>query len=585
MSFFNSFKYKQSAPEHRSEFDLSGFVVGTHDFGVPYRPVLCREVVPGDIWNIRLSTFIRAAAMVLPTFGKVKMVNRFFFVPMGVIHNHWNEFLSGAAISSNGSAIFASVVTVTNRVLINAFRYSPSNQSTSQVWIEKTTSQPYDVSWYYDQETSKSNLKYTIYGRQVLSILKGLGYVINWSDSDQNYMSAMPLLAYAKICYDWLVDSNFVNSIDFQVQSLFKKDGGTLTMDEVSTILKIFSTCYEKDYFTAAWQSPNQVDSNSLSNPGYGLTFDGTPANAGMSVISNDSDATKYSEYHDGNLFTDFGLRNLEALASFVKKRLFTGFRADKQLEAEFGLKLNPELANRSYYIGSVEVPISISDVMATASTDDVTLGEYAGKGIGYNDGFIRFEPNNPEFGYIICMSAIVPETAYYQGRHRELFHLVRNDFFQPEFENVGPQSIRNDELVCDFPSNGAVPSGYTPTGIFGYAPRYSEYKCGVQTSNIIGDYLSCEFNDSGDMDAFHFFRKFGHSSLVTNTYSFKTTADADQFKRIFALSQTKAEHFNVVWNFDIKVERLMSPINDISDEVGNGGVSVMKHSDDLLHG
>lgn len=591
MSYWNSFVYREAAPG-RHIFDLSGQVIGTHDFGVPYRPIFCREVVPGDIWNIKLSTLVRLAGMVLPTFGRVKIINRFFYVPMTLIHGHWNEVLSGNLINV-GSVQTASVITVSNKALAYAFRYSPSDQETDTDWIYKNVSGPADIRYYYNQEDTYSDISFTRRGRQIISLLKALGYSINWDETDNTEMSAMPLLAYAKVCYDWLVDSNFVNSVDLDVQPLFKLNNGSLTFGQVTTILRVFSTCYEKDYFTSAWQTPNQVDSSNAGNPAAGVSFPGWLG--GNNSTSGSIQHTSLSDtftLNSARTLSDYGLRTLESLSSFVRSRLFTGFRIDKQIEADFGLKLNPEIANRSYYIGSVEVPINISDVMATSSfssTDDaaydVRVGEYAGKGIGFNDGFLRFEADNPEYGYILCLSAVVPETGYVQGRHRELFHLNKFDFYNAKFEQLGVQAIRYDELYACNTNIGRNHSA-NPNSIFGYAPRYSEYKCGAQTTNMIGDYLfGRDSNNAKDMDAFHLFRLFSKNEDIQNTYSFKSTADSDQFMRIFNNTSGAFEHFNLIWNFDINVERMMLPINDISDIEGHGDVKQMKHMDDLLHG
>lgn len=583
MSQFNSFSYRRSAPGRHS-FDLSGQVIGTHDFGVPYRPVFCREVVPGDKWHIKLSSFVRASAMVLPTFGSVRLVNRFFYVPMRMIHSAWNEFQDGQLYSTaSGEAITPGTITLTNLTLCSAFRYADTVED--QEFYRPAPGTFGDFNWYYQDGESKVACNYTRKGMIALSVLKGLGYTINWDSNDSVPMSAMPLLAYAKICYDWLVDSNFVNSVDFQVKSLFNLTNGNLTVEQVVRVLKVFATCYDKDYFTSAWQAPNQVDVSTNGNPSQNIQMPGWLGSGTPGVIQHQNQ-TELFLLNSSRAVSAYGLDALRALKSFVDKRLFTGFRIDKQVEADFGLKMSYLASNRSLYLGSVETPIQISDVMSQGSfinVDDpdysVRLGEYAGKAIGYEDGVITFEPDQPEFGFIICMSAIVPDTAYYEGRHRELFHIKRDDYFTAAFEILGVQAIRNDELFAL--RDGFDSSGYAPNGVFGYAPRYSEYKCGVQTSNVLGDFLIKSRNNG--MNAFHLFREF--KGVPTNNYSFKTTADATQFNRIFDNISNSFEHFNVSWRFDIMCERMMSQINDITDDVAFGPGDQMKHMDDLLHG
>lgn len=602
MSQFNKASFKTAASGY-SSFPLSGQVVSTHDFGVPYRPVFAREVVPGDRWHIKLDCFTRLSSMVLPTFGRCKIVNRFFYVPYSVIHDSWNEFMSGQDVATlGGIRVTPACNTISNQTIVDAFirAYDGNIEDFNIAPLTEKGVATAVADFVITDSGNAVTYRFTKYGRICFSILKGLGYGINWTLSDTTVMSAMPFIAYCKVCYDWLVDSNFVNSVDFDANGLFHLNGALLSYGMLINGLRVFACFYDKDYFTASWQQPNQVDSSAVSNPfstslrAYNVVNANQNGVARQSSVQNNPSGTTLTvvKTNTDTFFSEYGLRVLESVSSFIRKRLLTGFRHDKQLEAEFGLKLDPEIAGRSYYIGSVEVPVEISDVMSTASTTDASLGEYAGKGIGFNDGQFTFEERHQEFGIILCMSAVVPDIHYFQGRNRELFHVARTDFFTPEFEDVGPQTIRNDELFTGFTteSDYSAGQGYggNPDGIFGYSPRYSEYKTGVQTDNILGDYLIKDFNGSGVMDSFHFFRKFAtpsSTSPLSNTYSFKTTADASQFNRVFQVTSNEPEHFNVMYNFNISVDRLMLPINTLPDIKGYGRYLEMKHMDDLLPG
>ena len=68
------------AVANNNKFDLSKTVVTTHDFGRA-KAIECRYMVPGDKFNIKLSSFTRLLPMVSPTFGKIDTVQRAFFVP------------------------------------------------------------------------------------------------------------------------------------------------------------------------------------------------------------------------------------------------------------------------------------------------------------------------------------------------------------------------------------------------------------------------------------------------------------------------------------------------------------------------
>lgn len=594
MSDFNTAYYKSAAPSYH-DFDLSGTVVSTHDFGIPYRPVFCREVVPGDKWDIELSCFTRLASMALPTFGRCHILNRFFYVPCNIIHGAWNEFMSGQDISDLNAGlqrVSPSIPYITNKQLVELF-FDGESLIASDPLADPTSTSWYDFALTVNGTVVK--MLFTEHGRIFYNILLGLGYSINWSLSDTTQMSALPLIAYHKIAYDWLVDSAFVNSIDFDVQGLFTYTGGQITNNYLAYMTLVFASCYEKDYLTSAWQSPNQVDSSSYGNP-FKASVPGwnSGSTGSLSLANNDNGSTSLSTATLGGgvqAISQYGLNVLESISSFVRKRLFTGFRQDKQLESQFNLKLDPEIANRCYYIGTVDVPVQISDVMATATTSDAILGEYAGKGIGYENGKFHFEPKNPEVGFLICVSAVVPEVHYCQGRSRELFHLNRHDFYCPEFEEIGPQAIRNDEVFARYTLDTDYTAGQNyggnPSKIFGYAPRYAEYKCGHITDKLLGDYNFYKENGSGVMNAFHFYRLFEKPSpnkSLANSYYFKTTEDANQFQRVFT-EVVGSEHFNIMYDFKVHVQRLMLPLNSLPDIKGYGKYIKQKHMDDLLPG
>ena len=88
MSSVNSLKVNGS--KGRSTRDLSFDHVTTIDFNV-VKPVGVFELVPGDRINISPELWLRTQAMTVPTFGKMDVITRSFFVPIRLI---WDEFMN-----------------------------------------------------------------------------------------------------------------------------------------------------------------------------------------------------------------------------------------------------------------------------------------------------------------------------------------------------------------------------------------------------------------------------------------------------------------------------------------------------------
>ena len=89
--------------EKQSNVNMSGFYVGTTDFG-RMDVVYHTELVRGDNVTLNLKSMLRAAPMPCPTFGKFRYSLRAFFVPHRILTSpesngtstfSWNEWLNG----------------------------------------------------------------------------------------------------------------------------------------------------------------------------------------------------------------------------------------------------------------------------------------------------------------------------------------------------------------------------------------------------------------------------------------------------------------------------------------------------------
>ena len=93
---------------------------------------------------------------------------------------------------------------------------------------------------------------------------------------------------------------------------------------------------------------------------------------------------------------------------------------------------------------------------------------------------------------------SIIPEPYYYQGIDKEWTRQSRVDYYWPSFAHLGEQEIDKSELSV------GTSDGETDTygKLFGYAPRYAEYKF---SKNIItgssphdsGGSIPCRYPDN----------------------------------------------------------------------------------------
>ena len=91
MQFPDKFILK-SGRSKNTRIPLPHHVKTTSDF-FKFKPSLCREVVPGDDFDVEMKSFVRMTPMPRPTFGRIKFHNRAFFVPYRTIMEGFTHFI------------------------------------------------------------------------------------------------------------------------------------------------------------------------------------------------------------------------------------------------------------------------------------------------------------------------------------------------------------------------------------------------------------------------------------------------------------------------------------------------------------
>lgn len=449
---------------------------------------------------------------------------------------------------------------------------------------------------------------FTPTGRRVMSVMRALGYNFNLTLADTTKMSLLPLLCYCRAFYDYILPSKYSNDLVFR--SLFVKtinDGQASLLIILKYVIKGFFNFYENDYFTASWTTPFLPDSREQGTitgivPDYPKRTEGNSDNNtitdptvsifnpyGGSQIRSGVDADNQSITY----VSKYALDAMNALYNWGTRRGLAGNKYFEAIFSTFGVKLPNVMTNRCEFLGSSTQIVQISDVMATAQTNNdggetgiTNLGDYAGKGISApNPQRINFEAN--DYGYFIITSQIIPETGYTQGRSREVMHIDLLDYFDGAYDCMGMQAIRNDELYCDYNNNNDFVAGVSygghPSSIFGFTPRYTEYKCGRDLLN--GDFRINHLNTG--LESYHTFRLFAPPSQnnpISNSLSFRQINpenNGSDFDRIFYVTDNVADHFIMEFDINVSVMRKMKSVQD-SIEI-DGGQTITVDPDNNL--
>lgn len=554
----------KSAIEKHSVNDLSGTTITTLDF-FKIQPTHIIECVPGATYDIDLNAFTRCEAFVKPAFADVKQENRFFFVPMRVIFKSWNDFITQNLTSVRDNAGSPSL-------------YSPQvpyiyAESLLACFIHYTDLAVLVVDGDGDFTYDGQNYSFTYKGRVAYQVLVGLGYRLDvniqvpttspWDGGEVfNRLSALPLLAYCKIYFDFYQPTNIINAHRTWFQGLISDRLGVsdtyapLKVSEVHTLLTYISDLfYGHDYFTASFQEPygngQTVPTQQILQPS-GLS-DFTQQQVGSGTDSEphlQSTLTSTGSSQGLAYLTQKGLDLLKGISDYVQRLVDSGFRPADRYKNRFGIDLSDAELDQASYLGKSIQVLNIADVMSTADTTGAGLGDYAGKGVFTQGKSDHIHLQTKEYGYLICITQIVPKIGYVQGRPRFMHHLNRFDFFSPEFDMAGNQAVYYDELYTGT-LDGMYP-GQRATQAFSYLPRYAEYKVG---RDILGGDFSIG-SRVAQLDSYHLFRLFGGSPYLIPGSSIDFTflmADGVDYDRIFQSVDGSFDGFTSVLRFSIR--------------------------------
>ncbi len=153
--------------------------------------------------------------------------------------------------------------------------------------------------------------------------------------------------------------------------------------------------------------------------------------------------------------------------------RNLSGNRYQDLLKAFYGVTTRDYRLNLAEYIGGSRYPIYTSEVLQTSETQNTPLGDQAGHAIGSGNSshgsyFVE------ELGCILNLFWINSENIYSQELRRDWRKFSINDYFFPMFEKLGDQELLQEEICYTISPNSGTGVN---SRIFGFVPRYSEYK------------------------------------------------------------------------------------------------------------
>lgn len=552
-----------SVPLNR--FDLSFDRIGTYRMGKLY-PIICKEMLPGDRFRVRTDSLVRTMPLSSPAFGRLRMYIHYFFVPNRLVWDHWEDFITGG---ESGEDTHVPPYVQWSDLVGGDFQ-ARSKSDTEGNWTYKPEDGLVAAFGLPAQPYAGSNVAEA-------GVANGI--------STTTPVSALPFRGYRLIWNEYYRDQN----VDDELSIATDKDGRYLIDGIGDAAFKesifgdLLSRRWLKDYFTSALPTPQRGPDVQLPIVGEGGTIQadgplklliqnkgtgsttttssvfapdlnvGLGNTTGIGISSSVNDQFPVEKDHTDLMYasglttaggsvvaaTINDLRRAIALQRFYEISARAGSRYIETIMGHFHVRSSDARLQRPEYLGGGVTDINVGEVLQTSATDQTSpQGNMAGRGFGIgrsNQCTYRAE----EHGYLFGIMSIIPEPFYYQGIDKEWTRQSRVDYYWPSFAHLGEQEIDKSELSV------GTSDGETDTygKLFGYAPRYAEYKF---SKNVITGLLR------GSLANWTFARKISDPNLNA------AFLEIPQVNNPFAVQDEDTDKFIIWLSNDIRALRPM---------------------------
>lgn len=476
---------------------------GTVDFFRLYG-AQTKFLIPGDIWKESVHAFIRLNPMLTPSLTPMSAKIRWFYVPLRLVEPDLTELIITG--SKDGKLSEESL---------------PEFPSLLSEW---------DYNGLDEIHVYRDSIAHVIFQVQNADFSNGDNL------NEKHYPRLYWLKAYCRIWWDYYRDENL--ELTLVTYAIFGEDNDepvTFQIDnsdfdsffdfvaKYSWCLRCLPICLPKDYFTSSlpWQlkgvAPTvqfTVTSDDFSlqqtwqgGSGYNgntqasiVGFSGNTPNGVHGLFANNDNSLNDDKINQHvqsfldniqNTITGQGSTSLSFDASdmrdmFAETRVFerlarTGSRYIEYLRANFGTAPSDGTLQRAQYLGGFSQEILTTEVLQTG-VGDTPVGTMRGHGISSASN--SMEPfYNKEFGMLFCTFEVKPRVQYTQGIDRQLTYASRFEFFNPSFQNLSEQEVRNGEIYSVVERTGTY-----NTQTFGFQGMYNELRSGRE--RMFGEFI-----------------------------------------------------------------------------------------------
>lgn len=509
----------------RNAFDRESMRVYHYSLG-QLIPAWFEVLTAGSHAKINRKIFQRTSDLNTAAFPMIDTHIQYYFVPFRQLWSLWDDFKLGIKdVNSTSLVNISDTTTDGNLTLPNRVPYT-SLADLETALINSQSNGEVDIFGFPAQDSARKLLNmlgygFPFYGANQLEVNLWpiLAYHKIYYDHFRNSSYENNLARLYNLDYLWSRNRD----MKVPANELKTTRDGLLSLHYVN---------YRDDYFTNIYPSLNYVQLTAVSvGPNYGpgnlqpnpIGVPSNIVNGNVGTVpvnisgSTGTDRTRWSVWDGSSLTSNSNVKtlntgdlyqegnpnvtivhshdisgqfNLNASQVLNVQAIRAAFAFDKllrssayapqhvkdQYEARFGIKFNVN-PDESIYVGSYKNDIQIGEVTSTANTLDSggdALGAIGGKGVGFSDWQKTIDFNANEDGILMAIQYSTIRSCYRSiGVDSYLTKHLPEDYFQPEFQNLGLEPVYGSEFN----------QSLGQSTILGYRPRNQRYKLGIDKS------------------------------------------------------------------------------------------------------